>query len=87
MLHLVNAQAEDPDGLILECIGCFDDLIRAAKVNVPAEYMAVLSPMGERLANSQEFGSMLKEHGIDREKVEDALMWCVGAVTVKATIV
>jgi len=87
VLHLVNAKQEDPDGLILECIGCFDDLVRAAKVNVPAEYMSLLSAMSERLMESNEFGSFLADKGLDREKLEDALMWCVGAVAVKATVV
>jgi hypothetical protein len=87
VLHLVNAQTEDPDGLILDCIGCFDDLIRAAKVNVPAEYMAALAAMGERLSNSQEFGTLFTDQGIDRERMEDALIWCVGAITVKAKVI
>ncbi len=87
VLHLVNAQTADPEGLILECIGCFDDLIRAAKVNVPADYMGVLAAMGERLAESQEFGALFTEQGIDRERVEDALIWCVGAITVKAKVI
>jgi hypothetical protein len=87
VLHLVNAQNEDPEGLILDCIGCFDDLIRAAKVNVPAEYMAVLAALGERLSNSQDFGALLTEQGLDRERIEDALIWCVGAITVRAKVI
>lgn len=86
-LYIANAQNEDKDGVLLECIALFDDLIRATQINVPAQYMAVLSAVSERLASDHEFATMLAETGLDRETLEDALMWCVGAVTVKSTIV
>ncbi|HEX6880039.1 MAG TPA: hypothetical protein VF135_06725, partial [Terriglobales bacterium] len=83
-LHIANAQDEDPDGVLLETIAIFDDLIRAIQINVPAQYMAVLSALSERLAVTPEFASMLSEAAIDRETIEDAIMWCVGAVAVKS---
>ena len=83
-LHIANAQDEDPDGVLLETIAIFDDLIRAIQINVPAQYMAVLSALSERLAVTPEFASMLSETAIDRETIEDAIMWCVGAVAVKS---
>lgn len=86
-LYIANAENEDRDGVLLECIALFDDLIRAAQVNVPAQYMAVLSAVSERLSSAPEFASMLAETGLDRETLEDALMWCVGAIAVKSTLV
>ena len=83
-LHIVNVQDEDPNGILLETIALFDDLIRAISINVPAQYMSVLSALSERLATSPEFASMLAENAIDRETIEDALMWCVGAMAVKS---
>jgi hypothetical protein len=83
-LHIANAQNEDADGVLLETIAIFDDLIRATQINVPAQYMAVLSALSERLASTPEFATMLAETGLDRETIEDALMWCVGAVAVKS---
>jgi hypothetical protein len=83
-LHIANALDTDTDGVLLETIALFDDLIRAIEINVPAQYMAVLSALSERLATTPEFATMLAETGIDRETVEDALMWCVGAVAVKS---
>jgi hypothetical protein len=84
-LHVANAMEQDSDGVLLECIALFDDLIRATRINVPANYMSVLSALSERLATTPEFASMLAETGIDRETIEDALMWCVGAVAVKSS--
>ncbi len=86
-LYIANAETEDKDGVLLECIAIFDDLIRATQINVPAQYMAVLSALSERLSLNSEFASMLAQTGLDRETLEDALMWCVGAVAVKASFV
>lgn len=86
-LYIANSEDEDRDGILLECIALFDDLIRAAQINVPAQYMAALSAVSERLSTTPEFASMLAETGLDRETLEDALMWCVGAVAVKSTFI
>jgi hypothetical protein len=83
-LHVANAQSEDKDGVLIETIALFDDLIRAIQINVPAQYMSVLSALSERLAANPEFATMLAETGLDRETIEDAIMWCVGAVAVKS---
>ena len=83
-LHIANAQDTDTDGTLLETIALFDDLIRSIEINVPAQYMSVLSALSERLATNPEFATMLAETGLDRETIEDALMWCVGAVAVKS---
>jgi hypothetical protein len=84
-LYVANQENEDGDGLLFELIAVFDDLLRAVKLNVPAEYAAVLGAVARRLGESQEFASFLDESGMTREKLEDALLWCVGAVTAKSS--
>ena len=84
-LYVANQEKEDGDGLLFELIAVFDDLLRAVKLNVPAEYVSVLAAMAERLGESAEFASLLAEGGFKRETLEDALLWCVGAVAVKSS--
>jgi hypothetical protein len=84
-LYLLNSGMEDSDGVLLDCIACLDDLLGATELNVPANFMAVLNGLAERLEQNPEFGSFLAEQGIDRETLEDAILWCVGAVAVKST--
>ncbi len=84
-LYVANQENEDGDGLLFELIAVFDDLLRAVKLTVPTEYIAVLAAMAERLGESQEFASFLAESGLTRDKLEDALLWCVGAVAVKSS--
>jgi len=83
-LFIANSQKSDEDGVLLDCIACLDDLVRATQLSVPADYMTVLSALSVRLLENPEFGSWVEEQGIDRERIEDAIMWCVGAVGVKS---
>ena len=83
-LYLANQAEEDGDGLLFELIAVFDDLLRAVKLNVPAEYAAVLAAVAARLGESPELTSFLTQGGVTREKLEDALLWCVGAVMAKS---
>jgi hypothetical protein len=84
-LYVANQKDEDADGLLFEVIAVFDDLLRAVQLTVPAEYTTVLASVAERLSESPEFASFLATSGVTREKLEDALMWCVGAVMVKSS--
>lgn len=84
-LYVANQRDADEDGLLFELIAVFDDLLRAVKLNVPGEYSAVLGAMATRLGESPEFASFLTTSGVTREKLEDALLWCVGAVAVKSS--
>lgn len=86
-LHIVNALPEDEHGIVDDVISCFDTLVRATKINVPAQYMSVLSALAERLNEDSEFATWLADQGVDRETIEDAIIWCVGAVAVKTTMV
>jgi hypothetical protein len=86
-LHTVNALPDDEHGIVDEVISCFDTLVRATKINVPAQYMSVLSALAERLNEDSEFATWLAIQGVDRETIEDAIIWCLGAVGVKTTIV
>lgn len=84
-LYVANQENEDGDGLLFELIAVFDDLLRAVKLNVPAEYSNVLAAVATRLGESPEFASFLAESDLTREKLEDALLWCVGAITVRSS--
>lgn len=84
-LYVANAEDVDGEGVLFELIAVFDDLLRAVKLSVPAEYTAVLGAVAERLAENPEFASLLEKRKLTREKLEDALMWCVGAVAVKSS--
>jgi hypothetical protein len=84
-LHLVNAADEDPDGMILDCLHLFDDMVRATKLNMPERYQSVLSEMTDHLSKGASLKMIFTSSSL-RNHVEDALLWCVGAITVKATM-
>lgn len=85
-LHLVNSQDLDPDGVVLDCLLVFDDLVRATRLHMPDSYQAVLTELTARLTEGARLGSFLRNHSV-REEAEDALLWCIGAITVRSRIV
>ncbi len=48
-LHLVNSQNDDPDGVILDCLLIFDDLVRATHLHMPDRYQGILTELAARL--------------------------------------
>ena len=85
-MYLVNNEDEDPDRVILDCLEVLDDLVRATRLSVPPQYQEALSDLTEHLLRTPLYGEFLREQGT-RERLEDALLWCVGAVTMKAKMV
>lgn len=85
-LFLVNSQNADPDGVILDCLLVFDDLVRASKLHMPDRYQGLLTELAARLTERSLLRDIFTSTSL-REHVEDALLWCVGAVTVKSRII
>jgi hypothetical protein len=85
-LFLVNSQNADPDGVVLDCLLVFDDLVRATKLHMPDRYQGLLTELAARLTERSILRDIFSSQSL-REHVEDALMWCIGAITVKARII
>ena len=85
-LHLVNSQDADPDGVVLECLLVFDDLVRATKLHMPDRYQGLLTELTARLTERAQLANIFTSHFL-REHVEDALLWCIGAIAAKARII
>jgi hypothetical protein len=84
-LYLVNSQDADPDGVVLDCLLIFDDLVRASGLGMPERYQGILTELAARLTEGQSLKKVFTSEAL-RHHVEDALLWCVGAVTMKAKV-
>jgi hypothetical protein len=84
-LYLVNSQDDDPDGVVLDCLLIFDDLVRATQISMPERYQGILTELAGHLTEGQSLKKIFTNESL-RHHVEDALLWCVGAVTMKAKI-
>ncbi len=85
-LHLINSQDADPDGVVLECLLLCDDLVRATKLHMPDRYQGLLTELTARLTERAPLSKIFSSHFL-REHVEDALLWCIGAVAVKSRMI
>lgn len=84
-LYLVNSQNADPHGTLLDCLLILDDLVRATRLSMPERYQGILTELTARLTEGKELKDIFMNASL-RDHVEDALLWCAGAVTVKARI-
>ena len=84
-LYLVNSQDQDPDGVVLDCLLIFDDLVRATQISMPERFQGILTELAARLTEGQSLKRIFTSEAL-RGHVEDALLWCVGAVTMKAKL-
>lgn len=82
-LHLVNSQDADAEGVILECLLIFDDLVRATRIHMPDRYQGMLTELAARLTERAPLRDIFRSHAL-REHVEDALLWCIGAIAAKS---
>ena len=85
-LHLVNSQDADPEGVILECLLIFDDLVRATRLHMPDRYQGLLTELAARLTERASLRDIFRSHAL-REHCEDALLWCIGAIAAKARMI
>ena len=84
-LHLINSQNDDFDGVVLDCLLIFDDLVRATRLHMPDRFQGMLTELAARLTERQSLRQIFTNYSL-REHVEDALLWCVGAIAVKSRI-
>ena len=84
-LHLVNSQNEDLDGVILDCLLILDDLVRATHLHMPDRYQGLLTELAARLTERDSLRNIFSNYSL-REHVEDALLWCIGAVAAKSRV-
>jgi|SRR6516165_196686 hypothetical protein len=84
-LYLVNSQNADPDGVILDCLLILDDLVRASQLHMPERYQSILTELAARLTERADLRRIFTNDSL-RRHVEDALLWCVGALAVKGKV-
>jgi hypothetical protein len=85
-MYLVNSEDSDADKILVDCLEILDDLVRATRLSMPPIYLEALSELMEHLQRTHLYGEFLRDHG-SRERIEDALLWCVGAIAMKATMI
>ncbi len=86
VLHLINSQNVDSDGVVLDCLLLFDDLVRATRLHMPDRYQGLLTELAARLTERQQLVDIFSSDSL-REHVEDALLWCIGAIAVKSRMI
>lgn len=85
-LYLLDAEDIDESGIMLNCLNALLNLVKATLTPMPTEYKRVLYAFADHLNIEEEFASFLAEEDIQRSEIVNAILWCVGAITVKSRL-
>ena len=85
-LYLLDAEDIDESGIMLNCLNALLNLVKVTLTPMPTEYKRVLYALADYLNIDEEFASFLAEEDIQRSEIVNAILWCVGAITVKSKL-
>lgn len=85
-LHLIRYKDIDESATILNCLNTVFDLVKAILLPLPNDYKQVLYSFADHLTFEQEFASFFTQNEIQRSMIENAILWCMGAVMSKAKL-
>jgi hypothetical protein len=86
-LHLLQAGGIDDDACVLGAVNVLLDLVRATGLKMPAAAKAALHSIADYCTMNKDLTKYLEEEGdYSSEALTEAVLWCVGAITVKSTV-
>jgi hypothetical protein len=85
-LHIIESKAHDDSATVLNCLNTLFDLIDATDLEWSTDYKNALQRLADHLTFDTDLTLFFGEQ-VSRNHAIDALLWCVGAVTVNAKII
>ncbi len=80
MLALVRTSDRDRDRALLDGLNLLFDLLGATDRRMPEAVRRVLFPLANHVGFDGDFSGLLLRAGVTRAELEDALLWCLGAL-------
>jgi hypothetical protein len=87
MAWAISQGVGEVSGEIVETLNLLLDLVEAVGFPMPAAYRRDLHALADHLTFSTDLGAFVTGREDLRVPLMDAITWCVGAVTIKSTIV
>src|SRR5262245_21941039 len=87
MLYVVNHQDSDGSATILNGLNTIFDLLKAIQMTLPAEYKGILYRLADHMTFNREFGAYLRQNAVTREAITNAILWAIGAITIRSRII
>jgi hypothetical protein len=87
-LHFLSAGGTDTDASVLRAVNVLLDLVKASGAEIEDRRRRALYAIADYCTFSKDLTKYLEEEGdYSSDELVDAVLWCVGAVVVKARIV
>lgn len=87
VLYTLNEEDAAQSATLLDFINLILDISNATAFGLPDQYRSDLERFADHLTFHLEFGAFLKEQGLSRKALTDAIYWCVGMVACQMTII
>jgi hypothetical protein len=84
--YLLSSEDFDDSASILNCLNGLFDFVRTADLEIPPWYRQPLYDLADHLTFSKEYGSWIERSSVQRETYLNGLIWCVGAVMTRSTV-
>jgi hypothetical protein len=87
-LHLLQSAGIDDDACVLGAVNSLLDLVKATGLQIPAEAKAGLHSIANYCTMNKDLTKYMEEEGdYSSESLTDAVLWCIGAVAIKSTVI
>lgn len=87
-LHLLQAGGTDDEACVLGAVNALLDLVDAIGLNMPSDLRASLRSIADYCTFEKNLTRYFEEVGdYPASTIINAILWCIGAITVKSTIV
>ena len=87
-LHFLSSGGHDQAAAILNAVNVLLDLVKASGITLIDERRRALYSIADYCTTSKDITKYLEEEGdFTSRQLVDAVLWCVGAITVKARVI
>ena len=86
ILYIINNEDRDESATIVNGLNTIFDLLKATQMNLPSEYKEILYRFADHLTFNREFAAYLNQNAVTREAITNAIIWGIGAITIRSRI-
>jgi len=86
-LHALTEEQVDQNASILDAVNFLLDLVECSPVPMPASYKEILFKTADHCTFSKDMKALFEQSPFAPMDVVNAMLWCIGAIVVSATIV
>lgn len=86
-LRLIENEEIDDSAIIINSLNMIFDFVKSTRISFPCQYKEILFSFADHLTFERNISTFFEKTNFSRTLVLDGLLWCVGAILSKSTII